>query len=455
MIYSISNLSLHRRKGILTFLFSLLCLLSLQKSSAYSLDSKNLHGDNDNEMEKLNEYSFHAREVETLLDCETENLNECVEWGLKCSKATEDGVCIDVLEENGCLEILIERVTCNVDSDDEDDHDERNLKEIEKINNHRMLHVHERKIVETYTKWGFKLFGKFLLFDYESYTKTTYEPIPHTHGNPDPHFSTWHGSNYDYHGECDLVYTKCNNFNHGKGLHLHVRTKHVEPKLWSTFSNIALRIGEDVFELTEDGDYYVNAEKNPSLPMMLSGEHEVSKGIFEHNDKELTAYDIDLMNGSYLKIGFFNAKYLFFEINPILGTDQFSDCVGLSSSWSQIYKPHNEEHEILIGRSGKRYMNGIEAPDFAEEWQVRPEEDGMLFQTKDGPQYPQQCNRSPFDVRTGRRHLEELYNQDGGEHHRRAMDACAHHSKEAHYENCVFDLLVTGDMDFANAPWHE
>jgi hypothetical protein len=43
--------------------------------------------------------------------------------------------------------------------------------------------------------------------------------------NGDPHFKTWQGQHYDYHGECDLVLLHSSEFGSGLGLDVHIRTK--------------------------------------------------------------------------------------------------------------------------------------------------------------------------------------------------------------------------------------
>jgi hypothetical protein len=41
----------------------------------------------------------------------------------------------------------------------------------------------------------------------------------------DPHFKTWSGLKYDYHGICDLVMLSHPNFREGLGMEIHVRAK--------------------------------------------------------------------------------------------------------------------------------------------------------------------------------------------------------------------------------------
>ena len=65
----------------------------------------------------------------------------------------------------------------------------------------------------------------------------------------DPHFVTWYGSHYSYHGACELILVQNPTFSAGKGLDIHVRTSHMMNGAFSFISNAALRIGKDVFEV--------------------------------------------------------------------------------------------------------------------------------------------------------------------------------------------------------------
>ena len=59
-------------------------------------------------------------------------------------------------------------------------------------------------------------------------------------------------------------------FGSGLGLDLHVRTAMVND--WSLISNAALRIGNDIFELANDGTYYLNGVPNVELPLTMAGQ---------------------------------------------------------------------------------------------------------------------------------------------------------------------------------------
>merc|ERR1711935_803940 len=79
-------------------------------------------------------------------------------------------------------------------------------------------------------------------------------------GSGDPHFKTWTGDKYDYHGECDLVLVDHPAFANDLGLKIHIRTERV--KYFSFISNIAVQIGDDVLEFDNDVEnFLINGEK--------------------------------------------------------------------------------------------------------------------------------------------------------------------------------------------------
>jgi von Willebrand factor type D domain len=60
-------------------------------------------------------------------------------------------------------------------------------------------------------------------------------------GGGDPHFRTFDGTKYDFHGQCDLVMARSKEFGDNLGLDLHIRTEIVTG--WSRISDSAIRIG--------------------------------------------------------------------------------------------------------------------------------------------------------------------------------------------------------------------
>ena len=102
----------------------------------------------------------------------------------------------------------------------------------------------------------------------------------HYQTSSDPHLWTWEGEMFDYHGQCDLIYTTCPMFDHNKGLDVHIRTEFVEPIKWSTISSMAIKIGNDVFEVQNNGSYYLNGAANVELTDTFLSDHKLSKKMF-------------------------------------------------------------------------------------------------------------------------------------------------------------------------------
>jgi len=281
----------------------------------------------------------------------------------------------------------------------------------------------------------------------------------------DPHFYTWQGALYDYHGVCDMIYTTCPNYDQGKGFHMHLRTEFVEPTKWSTISSLAVKIGDDVFEAQNNGMYYVNHEANVDLSegVDFAGHKLRSATRFDQGRLRLL-YEIELEDDSLLEVLVKSPKNdgsrgdrssLSFQIKGAHehrnnGGNAFSDCVGLSNTWEEP-----EEGKYLVGRSGELYEFD-RAHEFAPEWQVdQDKNDPMLFAKDVGLQLPQQeCIKSPILV-ADHRHLNHLKQADGGALGRQAEEACSHLSGGALYDACVFDVLITGDTSFAEEPWYQ
>ena len=262
---------------------------------------------------------------------------------------------------------------------------------------------------------------------------------------------------YDYHGQCDLIYTTCPKFDHSKGLHLHLRTQFVEPSMWSTISSIAVKIGEDLFEVQNNGEYYINGELNALLTDTTNlSSHTLSQRLDKGGSR--TVYSIDLKDNVSLNIkvrSFFERDSLSFTINGVHGHRlnggrSFGDCVGLSSTWE-----HPGGERFLVGRRGTHYAKH-EAVDFGPEWQVDfTKDDPSLFYKDAGHQLPhQECIDSPLQSKD-QRHLKALHEVDGGALARQAEEACGHLDDGGDlFDACFFDVLVTGDVTFAQEPWY-
>merc|ERR1711865_1335985 len=85
--------------------------------------------------------------------------------------------------------------------------------------------------------------------------RVTGSPINGAYG--DPHIKTWTGETYDFHGVCDLVLFSNPSFDNGSGVDVHIRNKRMN--MWSFIETTAIRIGNDILELTggKDNDTFL------------------------------------------------------------------------------------------------------------------------------------------------------------------------------------------------------
>jgi hypothetical protein len=95
-----------------------------------------------------------------------------------------------------------------------------------------------------------------------------------------------------------------------------------------------------------------------------------------------------------------------------------------------------------LGRDGQTVLEDVIA--FGQEWQVLDTEP-TLFQTVRFPQYPQKCTMpTPKTTKMLRRRLLEMSSVD----ELAAEKACAHWGEQGK-DDCVFDVLTTGDLEMA------
>jgi hypothetical protein len=80
----------------------------------------------------------------------------------------------------------------------------------------------------------------------------------------DPHFSTWRGKHFDFHGECDLMLLQSREFESALGLDVHILTQ--MRRDMSYISGAALRIGLDVLDVESGGPYFLNGVASAELP---------------------------------------------------------------------------------------------------------------------------------------------------------------------------------------------
>jgi hypothetical protein len=246
----------------------------------------------------------------------------------------------------------------------------------------------------------------------------------------DPHFKTWTGEKFDYHGECDLVLVDQPSFNNGQGLRIHIRTTRV--KYFSFIEKVAIQIGSDVLEFDNDAEnFFINGEK-----VGENKQHKKTRvgGFVVRRDTR--ALSIRLLNdgragrqsGNIAKIDLHTRKNGFPAVIVDAGhTDIFAGSLGLLGEWGTGRK---------LARDGKTEIavDPMDAAEFALEWQVRDTEPSLFMETR-FPQFPNTCTPPAKMV------MDRL---GASLARKEAEEACAHW--EFDKEDCIFDVLATRDI---------
>jgi len=241
----------------------------------------------------------------------------------------------------------------------------------------------------------------------------------------DPHFVTWWGRKFDFHGICDLLLLQNPGFEQDVGLHIHVRTKQI--KQFSFISTAVLQIGNDSLEVTGDiheNLFWINKQLSKKTDEGIVGK--INGYGIKYHKVHLKQHEffIDLGDASitmktyksFVHVGINNAaKYMFGSSSGLLGA------YGTGA---------------LISRDGNKIFDDIE--EFGQEWQVS-QEDGDLFHNIEGPQAPSRCE-IPLASNIRRRLAQSSISEE------EAKQTCVHVNADV-FEMCVFDVMATGDND--------
>jgi len=251
-------------------------------------------------------------------------------------------------------------------------------------------------------------------------------------GYGDPHLKTWRGRVYDFHGECDLLLTKSLAFREGLGFEAQIRTTIRDD--WSFISSIAVKIGQDVFEVQSGGIHLLNGVENVNLKATTLGGYQVNKhGGKKDNGAVKARYQINMEEQGMLEVKVYN-EFVSVLIRQVQAED-FSDSIGLMGTF---------EHGKLVGRDLSTVWEDVN--EFGLEWQVR-DTDSMLFKEARFPQFPAKCTM-PTIPSSDHRRLSEAAGGAGMISQAEAEKACANLPVEDR-DACVYDVLTTGDLEMA------
>jgi von Willebrand factor type D domain len=193
----------------------------------------------------------------------------------------------------------------------------------------------------------------------------------------DSSFHTYDGTSYKYLGECDLVMARSPTFDKGLGFEVHARTQIIDEKS-SLISNAVVRIGTDIFEVSNKGVHYLNGVQDVKLPTLMLGSYEISKSEIKIEGTDPVAietkYTIALDQEDKIQIA---KNVAMLSINV---TSKLIDTSGMLGTCFQ---------QGLVGRDGKLIL-GDNSNEMGTQWQVTDAE-LKLFNEIRAPQFPEQC----------------------------------------------------------------
>jgi hypothetical protein len=250
----------------------------------------------------------------------------------------------------------------------------------------------------------------------------------------DPHFKTWSGEKYDFHGVCDLVLLDNAKALEGLGIKVHIRT--TRTRMWSFISTSSVQIGDDTLEVMggKGGSFYwVN--KMAGKESITSGETIAKLAgqfpvIFHQINDNSRKFEVKLDNMEKKKIVFKTWNAMVSVSFGGFESEEMESSIGLMGSLGGI----------KMARDGVTAIDDIN--EFGQEWQVLATEP-KLFHNEEGPQPPSKCE-IPTSSSMRRRLGQAGISKDDAE------TACAR-VDAADFDLCVFDVMATNDKDAAGA----
>ena len=194
---------------------------------------------------------------------------------------------------------------------------------------------------------------------------------------------------------------------------------------YSYINKVAIRIGDEDFQVASWGEYSLNEVDYAEMPSTL-GQYPINHTKV---NKKKDVFQIQLSPTVDIVVTSFK-DYVAVQIDE--GTkDLFHGALGMMGDFAT---------GNMLARDG---VTVIEDPELlAREWQVRPDEDGVIFWEKRYPQYPEKCIAPDSTVVTlGRRLGEVPVSRE------RAEEACSGWKEDK--KSCIQDVMTTGDLEVA------
>jgi co-chaperonin GroES (HSP10) len=247
----------------------------------------------------------------------------------------------------------------------------------------------------------------------------------------DPHFTTLAGHKFDYHGACDIVLLSAPEFNNGLGMDIHIRTK--SRYEYSFIEAAAIKIGDDVFEITAYGEHMFNGVESVKLPLTMGGVVTVEE---TKADEKNHIFVLDIGQGETITMKSFK------DLVAVVLTDKKtvfgSNVSGILGRFDVGADPIDN-----VARDGTTLI--LDPMEFAEEWQVRDNELKLFTNMERFPQYPAKCVRPQITSEERRRLGEATISEE------QAIAACKTAGRTKDLDNCVYDVIATSDLEMVAA----
>lgn len=259
----------------------------------------------------------------------------------------------------------------------------------------------------------------------DAQTTATPPAPPGTFG--DPHFVSFGGEKFDFHGGCDMVLLQNPSFANGLGLDVHIRTK--IKTWWSHIETAVLRVGEHTLEVSggDSSRYWINGgDAHDFESGQTSSLSDFEVKFRKVNDHQGIAH-IDFGDAA-ISIETYKD---FVRVN-VKTSKQLEGTVGLLGSF-----PEGK----MVGRDKSTILN--DANEFGLEWQVLGSEP-MLFHSVGAVKPPMTCTM-PNRQKSEKRRLGESSISVND-----ATLACAR-VDEGNRDACIFDVLATNDKGMAGS----